>query len=263
MKRSLSLIVLAAICVLALAAVTSLSGCSTKAPDNDPTGSIDSPDPAPAVTGETATYTSGYVDMALTIPEGWQWEAVQRSGTTTEGIRFWKTDDKALDFELLCWRNGYGICGTGVTTQELTLSGGQKVWQHTEAAGDNLWVNIAFQDTPGSYVCMPDPSGVMDSAAWDACRDTVLAILGTARIGRGILTEQQAIELAEAQYDGVYDTAWGRYDVTTGCWAVTFSESTVGGGNAAVLYVGSDGTVSDERVWMCIEGPMEDAGSAN
>ena len=51
MKRSLSLIVLAAICVLALAAVTSLSGCSTKAPDNDPTGSIDSPDPAPAVTG--------------------------------------------------------------------------------------------------------------------------------------------------------------------------------------------------------------------
>ena len=55
MKRSLSLIVLAAICVLALAAVTSLSGCSTKAPDNDPTGSIDSPDPAPAVTGETAT----------------------------------------------------------------------------------------------------------------------------------------------------------------------------------------------------------------
>ena len=102
MKRSLSLIVLAAICVLALAAVTSLSGCSTKAPDNDPTGSIDSPDPAPAVTGETATYTSGYVDIALTIPEGWQWEAVQRSGTTTEGIRFWKTDNKALDFELLC-----------------------------------------------------------------------------------------------------------------------------------------------------------------
>ncbi len=127
MKRSLSLIVLAAICVLALAVVTSLSGCSTKAPDNDPTGSIDAPDPAPAVTGETATYTSGYVDMALTIPEGWQWEAVQRSGTATEGIRFWKTDDKALDFELLCWRNGYGICGTDVTSEELTLSGGQKV----------------------------------------------------------------------------------------------------------------------------------------
>lgn len=126
MKRSLSLIVLAAICVLALAAVTSLSGCSAKAPDNDPTGSIDAPDTTPAVTGETATYTSGYVDMALTIPEGWQWEAVQRSGTTTEGIRFWKTDDKALDFELLCWRNGYGICGTGVISEELTLSGARR-----------------------------------------------------------------------------------------------------------------------------------------
>ena len=148
MKRSLSLIVLAAICVLALAAVTSLSGCSTKAPDNDPTGSIDSPDPAPAVTGETATYTSGYVDIALTIPEGWQWEAVQRSGTTTEGIRFWKTDDKALDFELLCWRNGYGICGTDVTSEELTLSGGQKVWQHTEESDDGL--KAAEKNTDGS-----------------------------------------------------------------------------------------------------------------
>ena len=148
MKRSLSLIVLAAICVLALAAVTSLSGCSAKAPDNDPTGSIDAPDPPPAVTGETATYTSGYVDMALTIPEGWQWEAVQRSGTTTEGIRFWKTDDKALDFELLCWRNGYGICGTGVISEELTLSGGQKVWQHTEESDDGL--KAAEKNTDGS-----------------------------------------------------------------------------------------------------------------
>ena len=179
MKRSLSLIVLAAICVLALAAVTSLSGCSTKAPDNDPTGSIDAPDPAPAVTGETATYTSGYVDIALTIPEGWQWEAVQRSGTTTEGIRFWKTDNKALDFELLCWRNGYGICGTDVTSEELTLSGGQKVWQHTEESDDGLWLNLYFESVPGDYVCQFADS-VLDKAAWEAGRDEVLAILGTA-----------------------------------------------------------------------------------
>lgn len=189
MKRSLSLIVLAAICVLALAAVTSLSGCSTKAPDNDPTGSIDSPDPAPAVTGETATYTSGYVDMALTIPEGWQWEAVQRSGTTTEGIRFWKTDDKALDFELLCWRNGYGICGTDVTSEELTLSGGQKVWQHTEESDDGLWLNLYFESVPGDYVCQFADS-VLDKAVWEAGRDEVLAILGTAQFGRDAMTEQ-------------------------------------------------------------------------
>lgn len=226
MKRSLSLILLAAVCVLALAAVTSLSGCSAQDPANDPTGSIDAPDPAPAVTGETAAYTSGYVDMALTIPEGWQWEAVQRSGTTTEGIRFWKTDDKALDFELLCWRNGYGICGTDVTSEELTLSGGQKVWQHTEEGDDSLWLNLYFENVPGDYVCAP--RGTFTQADWDGCRDEVLAILSTAQFGRDAMTEQAAIDAAAAQYGGEYAQAYGRYDVATGCWTVTFTKGAMG-----------------------------------
>ncbi len=226
MKRSLSLILLAAVCVLALAAVTSLSGCSAQDPANDPTGNIDAPDPAPAVTGETAAYTSGYVDMALTIPEGWQWEAVQRSGTTTEGIRFWKTDDKALDFELLCWRNGYGICGTDVTSEELTLSGGQKVWQHTEEGDDSLWLNLYFENVPGDYVCAP--RGTFTQADWDGCRDEVLAILSTAQFGRDAMTEQAAIDAAAAQYGGEYAQAYGRYDVATGCWTVTFTKGAMG-----------------------------------
>ena len=249
-------------CLLALCCAALLGACEWSAVplegDKPPVGSP--PEPM-EITGQLAEYTAGHVDMALTIPDGWAWETVEEDGQA--GLRFWKTDDEAVSFRLTCWLDGYGICGTGVTSTELTLSGGQMVWQHTEAAGDNVWVNIAFQDTPGSYVCMPDPSGVMDKAAWDACRDTVLAILGTAQLGRGILTEQEAVELAKTKYDGDYDTAWGRYDVTTGCWAVTFSQSTLGGGNAVIRYVGSDGKVSDEAVWMCIEGPMEDTVPAN
>lgn len=249
-------------CFLALCCAALLAACEWSAVplegDKPPVGSPPEPQ---EITGQLAEYTAGHVDMALTIPDGWAWETVEEDGQA--GLRFRKTDDGAVSFRLTCWLDGYGICGTGVTSTELTLSGGQRVWQHTEAAGDNVWVNIAFQDTPGSYVCMPDDDGVMGSAAWDACRDTVLAILGTAQIGRGILTEQEAVELAAAQYDGDYDTAWGRYDVTTGCWAVTFSQSTLGGGNAVIRYVGSDGKVSDEAVWMCIEGPMEDTVPAN
>ena len=251
------------VCLLALCAAV-LTACGHPAATlplegGDP---VVSPAPDPSeITGQLAEYTAGHVDMALTIPDGWAWETVEEDGQA--GLRFRKTDDGTVSFRLTCWLDGYGICGTGVTSTELTLSGGQRVWQHTEAAGDNVWVNVAFQDTPGSYVCMPDPSGVMDSAAWDACRDTVLAILGTAQLGRGILTEQEAVELAKTKYDGDYDTAWGRYDVTTGCWAVTFSQSTLGGGNAVIRYVGSDGKVSDEAVWMCIEGPMEDTVPAN
>ena len=124
------------------------------------------------------------------------------------------------------------------------LSGGQTAWQYTEGVNDNVWVNVVFRGTPGSYVCMPDDDGAMDRAAWDGCRDEVLAILGTARIGRGIPTEEEAIELAAAQYDGEYDMAYGWYDVKTGCWAVTFSKGAMGQTDD-VRYVYGGGTVTD------------------
>ena len=242
-------------CFLALCCAALLGACEWSAVplegDKPPVGSPPEPQ---EITGQLAEYTAGHVDMALTIPDGWAWETVEEDGQA--GLRFRKTDDGAVSFRLTCWLDGYGICGTGVTSTELTLSGGQRVWQHTEAAGDNVWVNIAFQDTPGSYVCMPDDDGVMGSAAWDGCRDEVLAILGTAQIGRGILTEQQAIELAAAQYDGAYAMAWGRYDVKTGCWSVVFSEDS-SGGNTVTRNVDSDGTVSDEEP-RCWEEAMED-----
>ena len=222
MKRSVSLILLTAVCVLALAAVSTLSGCTVRPQPSDPTGNVDTPDPQPAITGETAEYTSGYVDITLTIPEGWQWESVQDKSMNTEGIRFRKTDDKAVSFELLCWRGGYGICGTGVTSEELTLSGGQMVWQHTEENNGNLWLNLSFEKTPGDYVCAP--VGTLTKETWDSCRDEVLAILGTAQFGRDAMTEQEAIDVAKTQYDGPYNEAYGRYDIKTGVWTVTFVE---------------------------------------
>ena len=230
MKRSLSLIVLAAICVLALAAVTSLSGCSAKAPDNDPTGSIDAPDPAPAVTGETATYTSGYVDMALDLPEGWSWEQVSDNGTDkTEGIRFYKTDDPTVSYTLLCWTGGYGICGTGVTSEEITLANGMKVWQHTEEnteKGTMGMADIFFEDVPGSYVA--SPSETMTTEVWNANRDALLSILGTVQLGRKSVSQQAAIDAAKAQYTGAYDQVYATYDVTSGAWTVSFSKSAAG-----------------------------------
>lgn len=222
MKRSVSLILLTAVCVLALAAVSTLSGCTVRPQPSDPTGNVDTPDPQPAITGETAEYTSGYVDITMTIPEGWQWESVQDKSMNTEGIRFRKTDDKAVSFELLCWRGGYGICGTGVTSEELTLSGGQMVWQHTEENNGNLWLNLSFEKTPGDYVCAP--VGTLTKETWDNCRDEVLAILGTAQFGRDAMTEQEAIDVAKTQYDGPYDETYGRYDIKTGVWSVTFVE---------------------------------------
>ena len=243
-------------CILALCCAALLAACEWSAVplegDKPPVGSP--PEPL-EITGQLAAYTQGNVDVALTIPDGWWWETLEEEGQS--GLRFGKTGERSVAFRLTCWLDGYGICGTGVTEQELTLSGGQRVWQYTEGGQSTIWVNIAFQGVPGSYVCMPDDDGAMDSAAWDGCRDEVLAILGTAQIGRGILTEQQAIELAAAQYDGAYDMAWGWYDVKTGCWSVYFSEDS-NGGNTVTRYVDSNGTVSDAEPQRCREGAMED-----
>lgn len=240
MKRSLSLILLSAACVLALAAVVTLSGCTAKG-GNDPTGSITPPDPQPDAVGQSATYTSGNVDMALTLPDGWQWEAVQHKEENTEGIHFWKTGDKALDFQLLCWRDGFGLCGTDLTSEEVTLPNGQKVWQHTQESSDSLWLNIYFENVPGDYVCAP--TGTFTQETWKACRDELLSILDTAQLGRGIMTEQQAIDAAKAQFNGEYDTAYGRYDVSGGSWTVYFSRGAMGQ-QSGRFAVAADGTVT-------------------
>ena len=124
------------------------------------------------------------------------------------------------------------------------MPGGQTVWEYTEEGTDGLWLNICFVGTPGDYVLQPT-GGTLDRDTWEACRDTLLAILDTARFGRNAMTEQQAIDAASAEYDGQYDMAYGRYDVTDGTWTVTFNRSVVGQEQKSVRFsVSPDGKVS-------------------
>ena len=212
--------------ILALACALSLMACGKKnndTPDPDPV-----PEPKPAVT--TAEFTHGYVDMALQLPEGWSWETVSDNGSDkTEGIRFYKTADTAVSDTLLCWTGGYGICGTGVTSEELTLANGMKVWQHTEEdteKGTMVMADIFFEDAPGSYVA--SPSDTMTTEVWNANRDELLNILGTVQLGRKSVTMQAAMDAAKAQYTGEYDQVYATYDVTSGAWTVSFSKSAAG-----------------------------------
>ena len=213
--------------ILALACALSLMACGKKNDDNK-TGPTPAPDPKPAVT--TAEFTHGYVDMALQLPEGWSWETVSDNGSDkTEGIRFYKTADTAVSYTLLCWTGGYGICGTGVTSEELTLANGMKVWQHTEEdteKGTMVMADIFFEDAPGSYVA--SPSDTMTTEVWNANRDELLNILGTVQLGRKSVTMQAAMDAATAQYTGEYDQVYATYDVTSGAWTVSFSKSAAG-----------------------------------
>ena len=212
--------------ILALACALSLMACGKK--NNDTPDPTPVPEPKPAVT--TAEFTHGYVDMALQLPEGWSWETVSDNGSDkTEGIRFYKTADTAVSYTLQCWTGGYGICGTGVTSEELTLANGMKVWQHTEEdteKGTMVMADIFFEDAPGSYVA--SPSDTMTTEVWNANRDELLNILGTVQLGRKSVTMQAAIDAAKAQYTGEYDQVYATYDVTSGAWTVSFSKSAAG-----------------------------------
>ena len=212
--------------ILALACALSLMACGKK--NNDTPDPTPAPDPKPAVT--TAEFTHGYVDMALQLPEGWSWETVSDNGSDkTEGIRFYKTADTAVSYTLLCWTGGYGICGTGVTSEELTLANGMKVWQHTEQdaeKGTMVMADIFFEDAPGSYVA--SPSDTMTTEVWNANRAELLSILGTVQLGRKSVTMQAAMDAAKAQYTGEYDQVYATYDVTSGAWTVSFSKSAAG-----------------------------------
>ena len=216
-------------CLLALCCAALLGACEWSAVplegDKPPVGSPPEPQ---EITGQLAEYTAGHVDMALTIPDGWAWETVEEDGQA--GLRFRKTDDGTVSFRLTCWLDGYGICGTGVTSEELTLANGQKVWQHTEEnteKGTMGMADIFFEDTPGSYVA--SPSETMTTQVWNANRDALLSILGTAQIGRKSLSQQAAIDAAKAIYTGEYDAVYGTYDVTSGAWIISFSKGTAGG----------------------------------
>ena len=212
--------------ILALACALSLMACGKK--NNDTPDPTPAPDPKPAVT--TAEFTHGYVDMALQLPEGWSWETVSDNGSDkTEGIRFYKTADTAVSYTLLCWTGGYGICGTDVTSEELTLANGMKVWQHTEEdteKGTMGMADIFFEDAPDSYVA--SPSDTMTTEVWNANRDELLSILGTVQLGRKSVSQQAAVDAAKAQYTGEYDQVYATYDVTSGAWTVSFSKSAAG-----------------------------------
>ena len=92
------------LCVLALGCAAVLMACEWSAVplplEGDEPQVSPAPDPS-EITGQLAEYTRDHVDMALTIPDGWAFETLEEDGQA--GLRFWKTDDDAVDFRLTCW----------------------------------------------------------------------------------------------------------------------------------------------------------------
>ena len=182
MKKNTATIILTT--VLSISIVT--NGCAATAsfPGEDaacnPTAS-ESPDetvetPAEAPESTDAVQGGPYGEITLSIPDGWHYETCPTDSGETDyglyGIRFYP-DGVPQGYIALNYIDSFGVCGTGLATEETTIAG------HAASIGtyDNLshWDFITFRDGYDGIVALT--YSVDDW--WDAYSDQIMEILGT------------------------------------------------------------------------------------
>lgn len=140
--------------------------------------------------GIKAEFSHDEIYIALELPSGWKYEIVEYDETQEQqecGIIFWTEEHEDLRYELF-YHSFYGICGTGVTIEELQLENGTDIWRYSENIQGTLWCNIKFEydsdendeNDRGSYVL--DYSG--DEKLVMEYEDELQEILETVIVGR-------------------------------------------------------------------------------
>lgn len=130
-------------------------------------------------------YAQDGVSMSLALPADWE-SAVWPAGAAAAecepacSIDFWPKEAPELVFTLGWWPF-FGMCGTGVTIEELTLENGTTAWQYTERSDGTVFLTVVFADTAGegSYVIDASPT----EAQWAQYADAFYSILETVACG--------------------------------------------------------------------------------
>ena len=159
-----------------------------QAEEPEPEQPEEAPEQPAAIPKEPVRAEYGYEDvhMALDIPTGWDYEihpreeVEQEEGLYTCSIAFWPQEEPELIFELAYWPQ-FGMCGTGVTIEELTLPNGLTAWKYTEESGDEIWLTVALEypQSEGTYVISASP----EKTLWERYEATFLDILESIAIG--------------------------------------------------------------------------------
>lgn len=125
-----------------------------------------------------AEYYTSSASIQLQLPSDWEYE-IKNSGQRY-GIRFWPKEEMDFKLDLLYWETQIGMCGTGVTIEEVIFSNGMKATQYTEKIEGILWFTMIYQDLPGTYVV----SGQVPEELWEKYKTVVMEILETAELGK-------------------------------------------------------------------------------
>ncbi len=195
-------------------------------------------DPAtePEENTQRVSYAYGYTNLSIDLPQGWAYEVLE-SGVEEYGygIHFWPEGVSEGKIRLEFYPHSYGVCGTGLETETRFLKNGYAVTLGTYDA-QPYWTYMTFDEQPGNYVASTE--AVADW--WPEYEEQVMEILGSAELGRGYPTRQEAVDAAQTHVPGNADFLGASFDACTGQWLVTYFVD----GADHVVYVEPDGTVS-------------------
>lgn len=169
-----------------------------------------------------AKLNKDYINISLEIPDGWEYEINDSDKNEEYGISFWRKGQKDnMVYVEYCKR--FLVCGTGLTTKKTTVGKYSAIEYYY---GGSSWDFIRLENTPGCYVVMNyyDDEDKRDKWFDENC-DEIMKILDTLVVGEGIITENQAVEIAKKNISSGYYDYIASFDAKKGVWEVEFCEN--------------------------------------
>lgn len=168
----------------------------------------------PVTLSQTAAWQEGNASIVLSLPEDWAWGPIEENADETPdgGIRFFPEDDPEAD-TVVRFTNGFGVCGTDLTTEEIRLPGGTVVRSYNWGGGEPSLYK--FSDAPGDYLAELS----LDDEQRGQYFDTVMQILGAAKIGGDVIRASTAVVLTGFTEDEG-TRILPEYDMERGVWIV-------------------------------------------
>ena len=168
----------------------------------------------PITLTETAQWQEGNASIVLSLPEDWSWGTIEEKADELPdgGIRFFPKEDPEAD-TVLRFTNGFGVCGTGLKTERITLDGGNQVTSYAWDGGKPSLYR--FSDAPGDYLAELS----LDDEQRKQYLDTVMQILGSAQLGGDVIRASTAVVLTGFSEDEG-TRILPEYDMERGIWVV-------------------------------------------
>ena len=168
----------------------------------------------PIILTETAQWQEGNASIIFSLPEDWSWGTIEEKADELPdgGIRFFPKEDPEAD-TVLRFTNGFGVCGTGLKTERITLAGGNQVTSYAWDGGKPSLYR--FSDAPGDYLAELS----LDDEQRKQYLDTVMQILGAAQLGGDVIRASTAVVLTGFSEDEG-TRILPEYDMERGIWVV-------------------------------------------